>query len=160
MSSFINSPKHFRSVEDYLCMQAMNNRIYSLRQLTTVKNGLYGFPRSEEIEDFINTLSELQVVCVCLQYRRHKSGGLDKEIQVNKEFVKIKTSLERLTEAGAYKALSCIRYQIEVEHLKELRELTPEEAKAMKVLTDIIHELAEMIVHETADYKKATYSIE
>src|SRR3989304_4081508 len=113
MSSFINSPKHFRSVEDYLCMMSMNNKIYSLRQLTTVKSGLFGFPRSEEIEEFISVLAELQVICVCLQYRKNTAGSLDKEIQEQREIVKQKTSLERLNEAGAYKALCCIRYQIE-----------------------------------------------
>ena len=141
-------------------MMAMNNKIYSLRQLTKVKKNLYGFPSCEEIEEFVNVLSELQIICVCLQYRKNTQGGLDKEIQQQSEFVKQKTSLERMNEAGAYKALSCIRYQIETEHLQELRDLTLEEEKAMKVLTDIIHELAAMIVQELPEYKQASYSIQ
>ena len=47
----------------------------------------------EEISDFIDTIRELNVICVNLQYRHNKIGALDSEIRNGIAYVTIKTPI-------------------------------------------------------------------
>lgn len=157
MSSFINSPGHFNSVERFLINANLssNDKIYALRLLCKDK----GFPDDQQIMEFMTTLRELQALCVCLQYKHHSEGKLDKEIQEQTAITKLKTSITKLNTISGFKALLCIRYQIETCHLKELRALTDGEALAMDILTKVIAELADTIARSLPAYDKAPWSI-
>jgi Tfp pilus assembly PilM family ATPase len=58
----------------------------------------------------------------------------------------------------AYKALQCINYQLEIEHLKELRHLTAQEELAMELLHEITGEIAMKIIRSLPEYEKVQYS--
>ena len=58
MSSFINSPEHFNSIEATLMGQSENSNSH-----------LHYFLRDKDISKFVTLIRELQVQCVSLQYK-------------------------------------------------------------------------------------------
>ena len=138
MSSFINSAKHFNSIEqklrrllhrDFRAWSALENVAPNIYKHWT--NNCLGKSDEKEITAIIDTLRELQVLCVTLQYKHHYEGDLDAQMQAERVSVKTKTETVNLSLHGLYNALECIRYQIETEHLIELLELTPVDENAM-----------------------------
>lgn len=166
MSSFINSAEHFNSVENALAELTYKQGFYvpySLKQIAPkfYAKQHYSFETvRDEIKGIIDTLKELQVVCVTLQYKHHYEGVLDKEIETQMNLVKIKSNIEGLSLCGIVKALNCIDYQIEVEHLKELRELTNEEQNALTFVREMVNALNMHIVSDLPEYESAKYCIE
>ena len=115
---------------------------------------------AEVIGEFVETLKELQVLCVTLQYRHHYEGRLDAEMQEQREIFKADKS--RGNELNVYalsKALRCIRYQIETGHLTQLRELTEMEQTALTLLDDLINDLCSYIVCNAQQYEAAKWEI-
>lgn len=167
MSSFICTPKHFNSIEakffkmlyrgDFYCP-------YSLKEICPKWYNKRNWTQEvieEEIFNHLNTLRELNALCVCLQYRDSaEPGTLDKDIEEQTKITKIKTSIKDLTDLGFYNALRCLFYQIETEHLKELRSLTVEEENAMQFLDIIINVLANYIVGNLPKDKTNTWLID
>ena len=83
-----------------------------------------------------------------LQYKSHYEGELDAQIQSEMYRVKEKTDVANLTLHGLYNALNCIGYQIETEHLEELRSLTTSEKNALTFLQEIKVAIGEQIIRE------------
>lgn len=167
MSSFINSAKHFNSVEEAVCNLAYNDQFYLPYSLKTICGKWYDSRKNtieaihEEIKAHFDTLRELQALCVTLQYKHHyPPGTLNAQIEVETEETKQKTEIEPLTIHGIFKALGCISYQIETEHLKELRQLTQKEEDALFFLDELQNSIAHYIVGNTPEYEEAKYSIE
>jgi len=158
MSSFICSREHFNSVEYYLVQtQLSKDPIYCLRKLAKTSNKS---ATPEEITAFMDTLRELSVLCVSLQYRHHHKNGLDAEIAAQrKTLFSNKTPRVHLAEISAYKALQSVNYQLEISHLIEIRQLTPVEEQAMELLGDISNEIAAKIIRKLSAYEKAAWSI-
>lgn len=158
MSSFICSPTHFNSIEFYLVQKQLgSDQIYCLRKLAKTINK---WATSEEITGFMDTLRELSVLCVSLQYKHHYENKLDAEIAEQRNTLfNNKTTKAHLNDISAYKALQCINYQIEIFHLKELRNLTAPEEMAMELLHEITGEIAMKIVRTLPAYEKAGWSI-
>lgn len=165
MSSFICSAKHFNSIEKKLHELIYDNRFYvpySLREITpqfydrrktSVKSA------EKELSAIVDTLRELNVLCVSLQYKHHYEGTLDAQIQTELSEVKSKTETKYLTIHGLYNALSCLNYQIEIGHLKELRELTNGEENALTFLRELKIALASDIVSKLPDDKSNTWEV-
>ena len=167
MSSFINTPEHFNSIERKLHFMAMTNNFYVPYSLKTISPKFYDRQHYntddvlQEISEFMDTMRELNVICVTLQYRDHYQGILDKEIKEQTEIIKTKnTSTAELTEIGLYKAIQCMTYQIETKHLKELRQLTVQEENAIIFFEEIKHALAVDIISELPEYNNAKWSID
>lgn len=166
MSSFINTPEHFNSIERKLHYMAMGRNFYVPYSLKKIAPKFYDRQHYntdevlEEITDFIDTMRELNVICVNLQYRHNKIGALDSEISNGIAYVKTKnTNTAELSEIGLYKALQCMTYQIETEHLRELRSLTQTEENALYFFEEIKKALAFDIVSNLPEYNNAAWSI-
>jgi hypothetical protein len=166
MSSYINSSKHFNSVQDKLESLLIWNHdnFYTPYKIKSLYPEIYDRNwntevKKEKITGIIDTLRKLQVLCVSLQYAHHHEGTLDKEIQEQTEIVMCKKEREILTTHGLYNAIGCIGYQIEAKHLKELRELTEEESKALEFLEIMRDELAHHLVSKLPE-DKTRWSIE
>ena len=141
MSSFICSAKHFNSIE---------------RALIKLTNGEGG---GKQIRVFMDTMRDLSVLCVTLQYARYYKGKLDEEIAAQREFVKEKTEIQRLSLPQLVGAMKCMRYQIEIEYLTELRPLTELENRCMGFMNDTIEEF-EAITKDMAVKTDEIWSID
>jgi hypothetical protein len=166
MSSYICSPKHFNSIEEKLKNLVYDSNFYLPYSLKDILPKWYNKKDNSfdvifvEIKNIINSLRELNVLCVSLQYKNHYVGRLDQEIENELVIVKQKTEIKGLSKHGLYNALSCLNYQIELEHLKDLRNLTLEEENAMKFLKEFKISLAEDIIRELEEDKTNTWSID
>jgi len=163
MSSFIPSAKHFKSIEATFIDLNWNDNFYYPYDLKEDFPNLYSKNSAKQmhnsIKDVVGVLAEITALCVCLQYRHEHEGTLDKAIEDNTIAAKAEVKGYILTKTELYKALSCVKYQIELEHLKDLRSLTEREEKAMKFLRVMIFHLAEDIVSGTALYDAARWEI-
>lgn len=166
MSSFINSAKHFNSIEQKLkrLLRRDFRGWHSLKDVTPGiythwTNGVFTESDEQEITEIINTLRDLSVLCVSLQYKHHYEGSLDAEIATQKKAVRVGTDTALLSLHGLYNALNCVMYQIEIEHLQELRELTKEESKALEFVEKITSAIAMQIVDELPDDSTCTWSM-
>lgn len=164
MSSFICDSKHFNSIEAAMHKIASENDFYPSRELGSICPAWYQSKPKEEVEKeitaIIDTLRSLNVLCVSLQYKHHYEGKLDEEIKKQMMLVKTKTRIKELTHHGLYNALGCLNYQIELQHLEGLRELTPEEKTAMKFMNLIRAEIAMHIVDKLPDDQSNRWSIQ
>lgn len=154
MSSIICTPKHFYSIERALQEMILSKGLnipYSLREICPKSYQLN--PKdikaiTSEISTLIDTLSELNVICVNLQYRHKFKGKLNSQIQAEILHVKQRNCFKHLSKLGLYNALGCLSYQIEIEHLLELRPLEEREVKAMEFLKEITIALGQRIITE------------
>lgn len=158
MSSFVHSAKHFNSIEKALQLAFVNSNVYytyRIKRKFNMKN--MGVDATyEKITEFVDTLRSLNALCVSLQYKHHYEGVLDAEIQSQTNFLMLnKSENVGLNKIALYKALQSLDYQIEIEHLKDLRELTTQEQDAMGFLSMIIDDIAHDIVRDLEEYEKA-----
>lgn len=172
MSSFIPSEKHFNSAEYAVKMLTLGSQFQfpaSFRQLfpelyynmpTSTGQSYSAEAKEKKTCEIFDTLRLLTVLCVCLQYKDHYKGQLDDHIQTNTmALIHYKTLREPLNNYGLLKALQCIDYQIETNHLKELRALTLEEENAMFFLKEMIICLALDLIHKSSEYDKEKYAL-
>ena len=166
MSSYICSAKHFNSIEKKIKDLVQDNDFYLPYSLKSIVPKFYNKQKNslddifKEIENIINTLREINVLCVSLQYKHHYIGTLDKEIERELIDVKQKTEIKELSIHGLYNALSCLSYQIELEHLKDIRELSSEEKKAIIFLKEFKISICEHIVANLSKDKTNTWCID
>jgi hypothetical protein len=162
MSSFICSSKHFNSIEKALQNYFSGSRAseYSYKFYNYLD--CYNSTLSQieyKIKQFVNTLRELNVLCVTLQYKHHYDGRLDTEIKEQRESVFNGSEYKEINLYGLVKALGSLNYQIEPEHLTELRNLTPEEKTALKLLNDLKYDICYHIVCNDQKYEKSDWEI-
>jgi hypothetical protein len=136
MSSHICSSKLFNSIEKTATKELKKKKsfFYSMR-------GFFGNIEPAEMEKSISSLLDevrkINVLCVMLQYKHHYIGTLDKEIKLSLEEIQDKTSFKIGTVGDIYNAAGEINYQIETQHLTELRELSELETVAMEFLSQL-----------------------
>lgn len=163
MSSFICGAKHFNSIEKALHRVAVNNEIYLSSDMKEICPAWYtGDSKAEiekEISQLVDTLRNINVLCVSLQYKHHYEGKLDQEITDQLNLVKEKTKVKELSLHGLYNALRCLNYQIEIEHLMGLRELTPEEKNALLFLDTIMNLIAHKLVSDLPEDKTNRWEV-
>lgn len=165
MSSFICDPKHFNSVEQSLnklfCYNDRFKYVYELKKDFPV---LYQNPKQlietieGQIKAIIDELRYLNIVCVTLQYRSH-FDNLDTEIARQKEIMSSSNDYQELDIMGIYKALNCISYQIETEHLNELGGLNDKQLKAYKFLLTMEDVLAHHLIRSSKTYDSYKWEI-
>ena len=166
MSSFICSPKHFNSVETALKSIISDKDFdtpYSLKPIYPKlfnKSNLNYKELSNQIKDIVDTLRKINVLTVSLQYKDNYIGTLDNEIQKEINYLLTNRNNEQyLSPTALYKALQVINYQIEIEHLTEIRELDTHESNALLFLKEITIAVATFIVTNTEEYNNADWSI-
>jgi FtsZ-binding cell division protein ZapB len=168
MSSFLCSPKHFNSVEQSInqLTYSSNNGFYFPYSIRNIYPKIYNkrdhsFDAIEaEVKTVMDTIRELSAVCVTLQYKHHYKGVLDTEIKEETEYLlNNRKEHDLLSPVALYKAICCISYQIEIEHLKELRELTQAEQNAIIFIKEMEDALCAHIVSKLPEYDTAKWSI-
>ena len=167
MSSFLLSAKHFNSTKEALQGLQYDDSFFIPFEMKCCAPIFYDKRNyleeaiNEEIENHINTLAELSAVCVNLQYKHQfEEGALDSSIEMQTKDVLKKTSTVQLSKHGLYNALKCIEYQIETEHLEELRALTREEVMSLDYLRKMINALANSIVMNMPKDQTNSWSID
>lgn len=167
MSSFICSSKQFNSCEKTLHSMLIGSDFHWPYEITQtfkeLDNQNHHTPETQEkkVTEIFDTIRELSALCVCLQYAHHTEGDLDQEIKTQTMILKqYKRQYTDFTKVELYKSLCCIRYQIETEHLENLRKLTPEETNAMLFLNEMINHLAHELVKGLTSYQMAKWSID
>lgn len=151
MSSYICSPKHFNSIEYTLIERFKYNR-----------NDYFDYNFSKDVQvvrDYVDSLREINVLCVILQYKHHYVGVLDEQIEAERFFLKEKTSKKLLNDFQLLKALECLSYQIEINYLKELRGLTELEQSSLDFLSGIKNTVRRKIINNLSEYNNAEWEI-
>lgn len=167
MSSFICSPKHFNSIEASIKNLAYGSQFYFPYSFKKKFPALYEkrkqtFDNMDAcVENVVDELRRLNALCVSLQYKNHYVGKLDTEIEEQTSILmNCKKESKLLNKYELLAALKCVGYQIETEHLKDLRHLTEQEENTLYFLTEMINALAMDIVTSLPAYEKAGWSIE
>lgn len=161
MSSYINSPKHFNSIEHKFHLLANSNEFSFPYSVSSILPNCYNKNETlietmeRELTDVIDTLRELNVLCVTLQYK----DACAVELQAELKFVKTKTKIKDLTLHGLYNALCCLDYQIELSHLEQTRKLTVKEQSAVQFLKEMRISIAIKLVRSLPEDKTNTWSI-
>lgn len=167
MSSFICSNKHFASIAKGIMCIINTNSFHVSYNLKQIAPQTYSYKRTSDEQSamkkansFIETFMELQVLCVSLQYRHHYEGRLDQEISEQREILHIPCDNPvSLSPAALYKSIHCALYQIETEHLEELRPLTPKEKDCLTFFRLFAANIADHIVSRLPEYGKAPWGI-
>lgn len=156
MSSFICSPKHFNSIEwnlrelfnfkDFNLPYDMQNRYKGIYSDSWQKKSPGAVNKC--IREIVDELRKINVLAVSLQYKHHYVGVLDKEIETQTNILLSERNIKpvALTPHGLYNALNCLDYQIELCHIKELRQLSESEEMAMAFINACKNQLAHYIV--------------
>lgn len=166
MSSFICSKRHFMSIAVSSVCLLRKDDFYLSKKLGDItpelvnRHSLKDKHLERGINTLIVTLMELQVLCVSLQYRHHYEGRLDEEIREQREILQEKCNNPlMLPPVGLYQAIQCALYQIETEHLVELRPLTMDEEKCLHFFEQFESDIAKYIVRESPEYRQQKWSI-
>lgn len=167
MSSILLSPKHFNSVENGIKKLAISKQFefcYAIRKgyYSKIDRRHYSLETVEKtVSEIMDEIRKLSVLSYHLQYKHDYIGTLDKEIQewnfilLNDKLISIE-----LTNIQLYSALNCIAYQIEIDHLEELRPLTSNEQNVIAFLELFKTDLLEHIVRNTQEYKDSKWTID
>lgn len=173
MSSFICSPKHFSSIEktvkslfqsSYRGSDIRSIYLYFCKDIVPeLYNHSDGFDQNKamsKISDMCDKLRELNVLCCTYQYKEHYKDTIDKEISEQMAIVNEEIMGNNLSKVVLFKALNCLFYQIELEHLEEVRPLTKEEKQAYDFFQVFTSKLAENIVSNMPEYDAAAWGID
>jgi len=147
MSSFICSSITFNSIEKRLLDLQTKSDFYSLNV------------SQEDISNIFENLKKINVLCVCLQYKHHYDGKLDQEIENQTQIILEDKRFKEISNYQAFSCINCVKYQIEIEHLKELRSLTAQEERSLAFLEEFKKRLAYYLVENSAKYGKTTWEI-
>lgn len=162
MSSFINTKNHFGSI--YKSLLKMYNAPDRQKIITSrLEKSLspFGNDYYERVLNITKTIIELQVTCVTLQYKHQFPGEEDRRIECCIKYMTL--SIEEKGKSLEYpaliKAIQCMMYQIETEHLKAVRKMTKEEALALKFFRDFEVSLLSYCMDNTKEYGQAEWCI-
>lgn len=164
MSCFICSASHFNSVEDGITRLFIHEDLFlfpvSVREIAyELFDKSYSAWRQGEkrIKSIMDTLRDLNVICVGLAWNE---PDMWKTMILEKEAVKVKTKIVHLNNIELYKAIQCIEYQIEIEHLEALGEVSMEQKAALFFLKEVKATLATFILCNSEDYEKAKWCVD
>jgi hypothetical protein len=161
MSSHICSSRHFNSIEA-AALRVIREERYNTYDLKAV--GLYKYDLTPKdtinvLTGLISSLRDINVLCVSLQHKKHFEGKLDFVIEAGLVDVRHDKKMVTLSDLGLLNALKCLDYQIELEHLTELRPLNQEETKALEFLSLFTNSLAVYICSKLPEDKTNKWSI-
>lgn len=166
MSSYVCSPEHFNSIAkaaESALIWEQNFHFWNIELIEAYPE--LKRPREFKkatktfVEKMVDTLRDINALCVSLQYKHHYVGKLDEEIESQKQYTRSSNKSKHLTKHGLFKALQCLDYQIEIVHLEELRELTDDEKNAMLFLDKFKDAMAHHIVSYSSEYDQAAWEV-
>lgn len=114
----------------------------------------------KEIRTFFNHVREFSVLCVNLQYAHSYEENLQDKIR--REKIDLLTNTDQYNDLSLIellKALESTTYQLEIEHVIQLRQLTPEEQNIMFALLEFCKYLRVLIIRDLPEYKNASWLI-
>ena len=172
MSAFICDPKHFTSIKDATFRKFRKSFNGDWKGLNTHDFKKYLEPAATlppfKLEDFtknlidkyIDVLIVLSVETVCLKYKHHLEEGqtVERDIKDQTRAAKRRTEPAELSDTALFKAIQCMEYQIETEHLN--RPETTLEKEAQEFFKTLKIQLALIIAGTSADYEKAKWAID
>lgn len=157
MSAFVCTQKHFKDVRT-----SLEHNWSKYRDQSGIFNRMIWPNDIDHVYDTINKAvtywQRLQVETVGYKYAHGDTDKAAKEIADKLELTGEFEPGRKLDRVQLYKALQCISYQIETEHLP--RKLTSEEKLYLQLLETIINDLPADIVRDTEDYKEMAWSID
>lgn len=161
MSSFINTKNHYGSI--YKSLLKMYNAPDRCKIITSrLEKSLSSFGNDyyERVLSITKTIIELQVTCVTLQYKHRYPGEEANKIMYSlNDLSSFEDKGKSLEYPALIKAIQCMMYQIETEHLKAVRKMTKEEALALKFFRDLEVSLLSYCMDNTKEYGQAHWSI-
>jgi hypothetical protein len=162
MSSYICSPKHFNSIAESLKVLISKSNFYLPYELKEKFENIVNKKNDwqNEIDLIVDELRKINVLAVTLQYKHHYEGVLDAEIAKENLQVFEKTPIFKLSPINLFKQLQCLDYQIEVEHITDIRNLTELEENAMLFLNEIINVIACYICKNSNEYDECGWGID
>lgn len=147
MSSFIHSAEMFNSVEHKILSAKTSDKVWELREVSKA-----------QIQSMIEQIRSISVLCVCLQYKHHYEGVLDVEIEKEIKSVNSTKEFKRMNSlVDLIKAMNSINYQIEINHLKDLRNLTDLENDALELFDKIETAICKHIVSNLSEYDNSKW---
>jgi hypothetical protein len=159
MSSFICDPEHFASVQAGLIQLQQSNSGHPKPYRKQWQENISMDDMVAKVRGYISTLQRLQSTCVCLQYKHHE-GNRPRDIVASVRYYQTgKHRAYSLSMAGIVKGLACILYQIETEHLEEIRPLNDTEKAALEWAKDYKNGLAMYILTQSSEWNKAEWCI-
>jgi len=166
MSSFIHTDCHFNSVERAIQHMLVGRQasliawdlIKQNPKLNASHNGIDAV--WEHVSVLMDEVRKLSALCVSLQYKHHHEGVLDSEIEEQTSYLlSHKSTIVSLSLFELYKAIQSILYQIETEHLKQLRDLTALEKESLDMLNILKVEMPMYLIDQLEEYQNARWSI-
>jgi hypothetical protein len=142
MSSFICSNAHFNSIEKAINKRRLNNPMDCLNTFDSYNDA--------GVTQIVDTWFNLNCEAVSLQYG-------DELVKTNRVRT---TPIKELSDVGLYKALCCLHYQIELEHILAVRSLTEFETKAYELMEKATNEISGNIVYKHPEYRDSAWSID
>lgn len=156
MSCFINSSIHFanvrKSLESFQTRQLYNNDI----------NNLFpGIKDPEKVESITEIIIKIMIGLQIESVYIYSSEQLTKEkknlLQEGTAAAAMRNG-KKLTNIELYKALQCIRYQIEDNEIIRYRDLTEQEKKVLSFIDQFLNILAVQIISELPEYNTAAWA--
>lgn len=169
MSSFLCTANHFNSVElaiQYYIQKDMFMCPYAFKEVFPefyYKRNASTDKICDSVQNIMNTIRKLSVTCVNLQYQHHLEEGKSVDIKIKKEIqylLKNRNETVRLNPTALLKALQCLQYQIEIEHLTALRPITKEEENALMFIKEMSNQIAYDVATGTKEYEAAQWCIQ
>ena len=142
MSAMVCDDKHYNSLAWAVWSRVLGNRsilVGSAREKLRTE---------EEIDRWIDTLRDLNHITYALKYPTHGERYEPTQRDRREGYV-------QLSDAGLYKALSCMLYQIELEQLDGIRPMTVEEIRAHQWAEEVQRVSASRIAMGVADAEGA-----
>lgn len=121
------------------------NYSYAISELVRNKN------LETELKGFIELLVDMNEQCYCMKYREN--------CQNIAQFYDLKAITKNTNTFQALKFAQCVRYNIEIITIKEMRDLSKLETKALLKLDAWINDMQCAIINDLDEYKNAHWSI-
>lgn len=155
MSCFINSPIHFANVRKSL--ESLQTRQLYSNDINNLFPGIKDPEKVETItENIIKIMIGLQIESVYIYSSEHLTN--EKKNLLQEGTAAAMRNGNKLTNIELYKALQCIRYQIEDNEIIRLRELTEQEKKVLSFIDQFLNILAVQIISELPVYNTAAWA--
>jgi hypothetical protein len=158
MSSFICNPELFNDLESNLSRLGTDQNLYQIRVALGIKREDTEKDIKSKVKGIINALKDLNVLCVILQYKHHYKGVVNETIEAERNALNANYRPKVVSLVQLYKHIGCLLYQIEVDHLKELRELTNDENMGLFTIEMVRDAIACTIVENSSEYNEAKWS--
>lgn len=154
------SARHFNSVEKALSNLIINNKLQLGHQIQVLYKGLENKEQPDNIlklktiSSVMDEIRKLSTLCVTLEYKQnYEKTFVIKAKDAISRLMDDKKSSRKLSDVALYCAVRCIRTQIDISQLKQIRSLSKEEEDAYRFLKFLEKDLAEYLIKQLPGYR-------